>query len=48
MVGAGLTAEKRGDIDLAREFFQRGVKCNRLHHQAWQAWAVMEHRQVWG
>ena len=46
LVGAGLTAEKLGDIEKARNFFRRGVECDRLHHQAWQAWAVMEYRQV--
>lgn len=46
LVGGGLAAEKRGQIEPARELFRRGVECDRLHHQAWQAWAVMEHRQV--
>lgn len=46
LVGGGLAAERKGMVDEAREMFRRGVECDRLHHQAWQAWAVMEHRQV--
>lgn len=44
LLGAALSKVKLGSEDSARDYFERSIKANKRHAQAWQAWGVMESR----
>jgi tetratricopeptide (TPR) repeat protein len=44
LLGVALCQVKLGNEDEARVYFERAVKCDDRHAQAWQAWGVLEMR----